>query len=406
MNKKEAQQLIDRYLAGHADARERALVERWYERKSAHERLRDADAFEHLADELWTGTKLRAGINIVQDTGITKSARLWRQVAVAAAAVAAITLGTWLYVNELASSRNASRNDEVVVNDIAPGRNTATLTLPNGKTIKLSDAKTGLVIGDKSLTYTDGSSLRGAFSDEAIFSNNDVMLTATTPRGGTYQVTLPDGTRVWLNADSKISFPSQFTGKQRKVLMEGEAYFEVAKLTRSSLRGRSGTLQSGSNAVQNGNERVPFIVETKRQTIEVLGTHFNVTAYADEHRVMTTLLEGKVKVIESGDSMTLAPGEQAYSDGDGLRGLKTDDLEAVIAWKNGQFMFTDEDLQSIMRKVARWYDVEVVYEKGFQNRGLVGTISKFENVSKVLKMLELTGTVRFKVEGRRITVMK
>ena len=406
MNKEEAQQLIDRYLAGHADARERALVERWYERKSAQEQLRGADAFEHLADELWTGTKLRAGINTGQDTGIKKSARLWRQVAVAAAAVAAITLGTWLYVNELASSRNASRNDEVVVNDIAPGKHTATLTLPNGKTIELSDAKTGLVINDKSLTYTDGSSLPGAFSDEAIFSNNDVMLTATTPRGGTYQVTLPDGTRVWLNADSKISFPSQFTGKQRKVLMEGEAYFEVAKLTRSSLRGRSGTLQPGSNAVQNGNERVPFIVETKTQTIEVLGTHFNVTAYADEHHVMTTLLEGKVKVTESGDAMTLAPGEQAYSDGDGLRGLKTDDLEAVIAWKNGQFMFTDEDLQSIMRKVARWYDVEVVYEKGFQNRGLVGTISKFENVSKVLKMLELTGTVRFKVEGRRITVMK
>ena len=247
MNKEEAQQLIDRYLAGHADAREHALVERWYERKSAQVQLRDADAFEHLADELWTGTKLRAGINSGHDTGIKKSTRLWRQIAVAAAAVAAITLGTWLYVNELASSRNASRNDEVVVNDIAPGKNTATLTLPNGKTIKLSDAKTGLVIGDKSLTYTDGSSLRGAFSDEAIFSNNDVMLTANTPRGGTYQVTLPDGTRVWLNADSKISFPSQFTGKQRKVLMEGEAYFEVAKLTRSSLRGRSGTLQPGSS---------------------------------------------------------------------------------------------------------------------------------------------------------------
>jgi len=354
MEPQEINSLLDKYKEGIASPAEIDALHNWYREKGYVDGVYPDE--EVLVKE-------RIHNRLIVEINPVRKVRLWPRIAVAAAAVAVITLGVWFY-----NISNTARHPELVsgpalANDIAPGKNTATLTLADGKVIHLDTNRTSVVVADSVKTMT--------------------MLTASTPRGGTYQVTLPDGTKVWLNADSKISFPSQFTGKERKILMEGEAYFEVYK-----------------------DKRHPFVVETNRQTIEVLGTHFNVSAYAEDKEVITTLIEGKVKVTGDGNTLTLDPGDQAYSGGDGIRGLRTEDPEAVIAWKNGQFMFADEDLMSIMRKVARWYDVEVVYQEGFVNRGLVGTISKFENVSKVLKMLELTGTVHFKVEGRRITVMK
>lgn len=309
-----------------------------------------------------------------------------------AAAVAVITLGIWLYYTPRHPDAGQDPGRAQYANDIAPGKNTATLTLANGKTIKLSDAKAGVVIGDDKLTYDDGSAIRHPELVSGSRTGEASMLTASTPRGGTYQVVLPDGTHVWLNADSKISFPSQFNGKERRILMEGEAYFEVSKV------------YSSSRASAATRDLVPFIVETNRQTIEVLGTHFNVSAYADEKDVMTTLLEGKVKVKGDGNTITLAPGEQAYSGLDGIRGLKTDDPDAVIAWKEGDIVL-DADIQTIMRQLSRWYNVEVIYEGKVSSQEFGGTISRSKNISEVLNVLQSTGRIKFKIEGRRVTVM-
>jgi len=316
--------------------------------------------------------------------------RLWPRIAVAAAAVVAITLGVWLY--EIASSRSVSRSDEIVQNDIAPGRNTATLTLANGKTVTLSDAKTGVMINASKFTYSDGTVLdpssRGTEGSLDHTTSRDVSsrrhdgkgnnIAVATPRGGTYQVVLPDGTEVWLNADSKISFPTQFAETKRRVSLEGEAYFQVAK-----------------------DKKHPFIVESKGQQVEVLGTHFNISSYADEGSVKTTLLEGSVNV----NGTILRPNQQAILKGSALQ-IKTVDPSVAIAWKNGEFVFNEEPLQDIMRMVARWYDVEVVYENIDKNKPFGGSVSRFENISKVLEKLELTGSVHFKIEGRRVTVSK
>lgn len=309
---------------------------------------------------------------------VKRSVRLWPRIAVAAAAVAAIVVGVWFFSAPRHPDAETS-SAQAAVNDIAPGKNTATLTLANGKVIDLDTSRTSVVVADSVKAMT--------------------MLVASTPRGGTYQVVLPDGSKVWLNADTKISFPSQFTGKERKILLAGEAYFEVAK-----------------------DKQHPFIVESNGQEVEVLGTHFNISAYQDEGAVKTTLLEGSVKVsygsrrpeLGSGpqtgksliqDNIVLKPNQQLILSGNKLDVI-TANLEQIMAWKNGQFAFHKQSLQEIMRGVARWYNVEVVYEADFKSRPFTGSISRFEDISTVLHVLELTGAVHFKVEGRRVTVMK
>ena len=383
--------LIAKHLTGALSAVEQQSLDAWlkgdekntaiFNRIVAHESLAAALVeLEQVNTELaLANVKARIGALAQR-----KSVRLWPRIAVAAAAVAAITLGTWIYMNEVASSRKALRTDAVVMNDIAPGKNTATLTLPNGKTIKLSDAKTGVVIGDDKLAYNDGTEISGRHPELASASRprEAILLIAATPRGGTYQVELPDGTKVWLNADSKISFPSQFIGKERKILLEGEAYFEVFK--------------DGAH---------PFIVQTDKQEIEVLGTHFNVNSYEDETSVRTTLLEGSVRVSTQNGSSILKPDQQAILNKHGLK-VEEVNAEDVVAWKDGLFIFEDEPLESVMRKIARWYNVEVEYQGVDKTVRIGGGVSKYENVSKVLKQLELTKGVHFKIEGRKIIAMQ
>jgi transmembrane sensor len=367
--------------------------------------------------------------------------RRWKSIVAVAAAVAAITLGTWLYYT---SSMNGSSSRGIegslaYATDIAPGKNTATLTLADGKAINLSDAKSGVIIEALKLTYSDGTAItsslregtRETSSGQAVkqshqdsqdeiasIPRNDgrvQTLVMSTPRGGTYQVVLPDGTKVWLNADSKISFPSQFIGSQRKIVLSGEAYFEVSH-----------------NALK------PFVVQTDKQQVTVLGTHFNINSYADEGATKTTLLEGSVSVSyvprlrstssrgtegtlgrttsrdpsmlrddeKMPESIILKPNQQSVITGSNRITVKQIDPELAVAWKNGEFSFKKENLKDIMRSVARWYNVEVVYANDFQSQPFTGTVSKFDNISSVLKVLELTGKVHFKIEGRRVTVMK
>jgi ferric-dicitrate binding protein FerR (iron transport regulator) len=229
------------------------------------------------------------------------------------------------------------------------------------------------------LTYTIAG-LQVTEKDAAFYN------TITTPRGGQYQVTLSDGTKVWLNAASSIRFPVLFTGNERKVEITGEAYFEVAK-----------------------NVSKPFKVKTISSEVEVLGTHFNVNAYDDEAVAKTTLLEGlvKVSVPQTGGKLAarfLQPGQQSGITKDGrISVLNNADTEEAVAWKNGRFQFRSADLKSILRQISRWYDVDVVY-KGNVDLHFTGQLTRDDYVSKVFDKLALTGEVHFKIEGKKIIV--
>ena len=207
--------------------------------------------------------------------------------------------------------------------------------------------------------------------------------TISTPRGGQYQIELPDGSQVWLNAASSLRFPTAFAGKERKVEISGEAYFEITK-----------------------NKSMPFVVKINEAEVQVLGTHFNVMAYNDEAAVKTTLLEGSVKFKSSDNTSTLIPGQQSQLTKDGkVKVVDGVDVDKVVAWKNGAFNFHGEDMDAIGRQLARWYDVEVVNNSKIEGLFYAEDIPKNIKLSEVLKMLQLTGEVSFKVEGRRIIVM-
>lgn len=267
---------------------------------------------------------------------------------------------------------------------ISIGKNAAILTLADGRKIDLLKAENGR------LTEESGVAIRKTAYGKLVYEvkevstrvNNEKYLnTISTPKGGQYQVILPDETIVWLNAASSIRFPAGFTNlKQRKVQLSGEAYFEVAK-----------------------DKQHPFIVETGQQEVEVLGTHFNLNAYGDEQNVKTTLLEGSVRVLSGKDLVVLKPGQQSLLHNHTLD-VANADTEEAVAWKNGYFKFNSEPLPSIMRKLSRWYDVEVVYEGKPGNDRFGGTISRYKNLADVLEMLESTKLVKFKVEGRKIIV--
>jgi len=305
---------------------------------------------------------------------------LWSRIAGIAAAVAFIALGAWFFMAKQQVSDNKTA-DIISTNDIVPGKNRATLTLGNGKVITLSEEKSGVVIDVSSglIYYNDGTKVKA--SSEGAFSGAKKMLTMSTPKGGAYQVILPDGTKTWLNAASTLKFLEDFSGaNQRRVELIGEAYFEVAK-----------------------DKQHPFIVVSRGQEVEVLGTHFNINSYESEADMRTTLLEGSVKVSYKSNDYLLTPGMQAKI-GDRVR-LSNVDADQVVAWMRGDFNFKDENIQSIMRKISRWYDMDVVYVGNVENKDFDGTVSRFKNVSEVLKMLELTDAIHFKVEEGRIIVM-
>lgn len=268
-------------------------------------------------------------------------------------------------------------------NTVAPGGNKAVLTLADGSVLALDSGSVSKTIkqGNTSI-LNEGKGLlvyaaKGPSGPAPLYNKIAV------PRGGQYQLKLPDGTVVWLNSASSLRFPTQFSGKERSVELNGEAYFEVAK-----------------------NKEMPFKVHVRDMEVRVLGTHFNVMAYDDEENINTTLLEGSVKVSNAMRTAVIRPGQQAsLKKSSGVLGVEEVNTVEAIAWKNGNFLFADEDIETIMRRISRWYNVEVEYKGNLSDKNFAGSISRYENVSEVLKMLELTGTIHFKVEGRRIIVM-
>lgn len=310
--------------------------------------------------------------------------RLTRYVAIAAVLLMVVAAGIMLFNKN--SALDPAAHISHAAGLVVPGGNKAYLTLADGKVISLTDAGKGQLAEQAGISIrktADGQVVYEAEKQEADAAGK--TNTVTTPRGGQYQIVLPDGTRVWLNAASTLSFPTAFAGlKNRVVELKGEAYFEVAK-----------------------DKSKPFIVKTTQQQVEVLGTHFNINAYADEENTRTTLLEGSVKVAAMGvlsQSAVLKPNQQAIL-ADNTLTVAAVDPEMAIDWKTGNFSFNKESLPAIMRKISRWYDVEIVYQDNYTGNDFTGIVSRKKQVTEVLDLLELTGLVHFKIEGRRITVM-
>lgn len=324
--------------------------------------------------QLWTSYKKLAGI----------------------AALLLLSLGFFFYFSKDTGSQPGivvKSNEVASKTKIAPGGNKAVLTLSTGKSFVLDNTKNGLLFDESGLRARkvkegqlifDSSTAKPASNTPQLLAYN----TITTPRGGQYQVVLPDGTKVWLNAASSLRFAAVHSDEERVVELNGEAYFEVAGLVSERSR-----------------KKVPFKVRSGNHVVEVLGTHFNVKAYNDEAAVTTTLLEGSVKVsgTKAAGAKLLKPGQQAKVSS--VIKVSNVDATEAIAWKDGYFNFSHENIESIMRNISRWYDVEVVYEKNVTKEEFVGAVLKYQNVSQVLEMLQLTGAVKFKIQGRRITVM-
>jgi ferric-dicitrate binding protein FerR (iron transport regulator) len=221
-----------------------------------------------------------------------------------------------------------------------------------------------------------------AYNKTLTSTSTPIYNTMTTPRGGKYDLELSDGTRVWLNASSSITYPIAFSGTERRVTVTGEAYFEVAK-----------------------NKDMPFKINVDGQEeVQVLGTHFNIMAYSDEPLIKTTLLEGSVKIVKNKTTGMLKPGQQAQMTTDGKLSVTDDaDINAVMAWKNGQTLFVNEDIKTIMRRASRWYDVDIEYQGGVPARLFTGGISRESNLSVLLKVLELN-KIHFKAAGKKLIV--
>jgi hypothetical protein len=282
------------------------------------------------------------------------------------------------------------KEETVVVNDIEAGEDKAILTLGDGSIIILDDAKNGI------LANQGGNSVLKAAEGEVIYSfineikdptledqqSPVIYNTIETPKGGKFQIRLPDGSKVWLNAASSLRFPTVFNGSKRQVELTGEAYFEVSP-DKSKI----------------------FEVNTRNQVVQVLGTHFNINAYMDEPTVNTTLLEGSVRVsdLRTNISQLLKPGEQSQLS-EQIDVINLKDTNEAVAWKAGYFQFDEADIKTVMRQIERWYDVSVVYEGDLPNYRFRGEIERNLSLLQVLKVLEKT-KVHFRLDGREVTVM-
>ena len=387
--------LAEKFLAGAATAEEQEQLHQLYDKWMDDEEtvVSETEQTEVLRTEILQAIKDR--INAQKRIIPFYKRKSWRLLA--AASIIVVT-GVLLFYylqpasgkNEFVSKDNLPTNQSPVV----PGKDRATLTLSNGAVIDLDSSGAGLLAlqGNTHIINKDGKIIydpRNTGNGETIYN------TISTPRGGQYQLVLPDGSKVWLNATSSIKFPVAFTGNSRTVELTGEAYFEVA----------THRLPSG--------HKMPFkVLVANKAEVEVLGTHFNIMAYGEEEAIKTTLLEGSVKVsnqsaIGNRQSAMLKPGEQvSISHSFQLSQPMAVETEEVVSWKNGKFHFNNADIKVIMRQIARWYDVDVEYRNISSETYLGGVVSRKEDLRQLLNYFEIAGKVHFTVEGRKIIVSR
>lgn len=294
---------------------------------------------------------------------------------VAAAAVVLLLAGSAYWLMNKQQEKPATAVQQIAHTDIAPGMNKAVLTLADGSVVTLDSA--GNQVIKQGIHKQNGQLVYSGEKDGDVVHYNKL----STPRGGQFKIVLPDGSKAWLNSASTLRYPTAFTGTERTVELEGQAYFEVAK-----------------NAAQ------PFKVMVGNMEVQVLGTDFDIMAYTDESTRNTTLLSGSVQVKNGQALKLLKPGQQALTSADGIT-VKEADLKKVTAWRNGLFVFNNMALPAILREVARWYDVEIVYAAKPSEELYGGGIGRNLNLSGVLDLLEGSGYNHFRIEGRKVIVL-
>lgn len=377
MNETEILALLKKYQEGTLSREDKDKLDAWYLHKASNN---NSQLNEY---ELQDSYKLlQSKLPLYKET---KVIRIWPRVAAAASIALLFCTGIFYF------TKPKQQNIEVAAKpqEIAPGGTRGILTLSNGKQIVLSAisgkdtiAKEG---DEQEVTIKMGANGVITYiinpNADASKDDPDSFNTLSTPTGGQYNIVLADGTKVYLNTVSSIKYPTQFNGDQRVVELEGEAYFEVAK-----------------------NKNKPFIVKSSNQSIEVLGTHFNVHAYNNESVLKTTLLEGSVAVSYKNQKSILKPGQQSsVSDNFAKIKIREVDTEAAIAWKNGRFKFDNADLKTVMKQLERWYGIKVEYRGDVSDVRFNGGTFMNKNLSEVLKVLELSN-IKFKVEGKTIIV--
>jgi transmembrane sensor len=354
MTIEEAKQLLIRYNVGECTEEEKLLVENSFFEYNEQEIDISEEAIKEIGEQIYE--------NLPFPKNVAKRINLWRAIG-AIAAISLLSVCTWIFFDRLTMPPRT-----VQIRDISPGGNKATITLGSGKTIRLSGSKSGIVIENDNLTYLDGTTI------DNIDQNSGVQM-LTTPKGGQYQIQLPDGTKVWLNANSSLKYPTSFVHtNERNVELQGEAYFEVSP-----------------------NKAKPFIIRSNSQTVKVLGTHFNINNYQDNGNTITTLVEGSVKVTNpSLQQAILKPNQQSIVRGNIIK-VQDADIETALAWKNGRLEFKDADLKTILKQVARWYDIEIEYRGEIPNRTYNGSISRSSNLSVLLDILAYSD-IHFTIE--------
>lgn len=368
---------------GKASVEERTYFDRWYQSFDDDE-MQLPPVYQNRQGTIHDRMHDKIFLEIASENK-TSNARFRNSYWIAAAVVLFFTsIALLLFFNR---SLNISPKDVALQHEdslIKPAHEGGTLTLANGNKIDLSEVGLGRIALDGGLVITKLANGEIVYEQTNASVDKNISNTISTTNGETYRVRLPDGTSVWVNTGSSLTFPLTFATNERKIHLTGEAYFEVAP-----------------------NTQAPFKVVTDYQTIEVLGTHFNVSAYTDEAVVETTLLEGKVKVTHTGENAILHVGQQARSvkDRPGIR-VRNADLEAVMSWKNGYFRFRNDNIKTVMQQIARWYDVDVVFTGPVTDEKFNGTIERTKSIHEVLEMLEATKVLNFKIEGRRLIVME
>jgi len=379
---KRIQQLALKWLRGELSDTEKQAFNAWYESF-------DDTLLESETDESPEALRDRLYQQILKKEAISAKPRIrpltvTLRIAAAAMVLLFMGLGIYLLINNSSNKQHKTQLVHHQNDTILPGGNKAILTLADGSHVVLDTSRIGL------LTQTGNIAIRKTAQGQIVYdlqqkaphsiTSETTYNSIRTPAGGEYQVVLPDGSKVWLNALSTLTFPTQFLGTERKVELSGEAYFEVEK-----------------------DKEKPFSVAVNGTTVQVLGTQFNIMGYPDEKSTNVTLLGGSVRVNKATFSKLIVPGQQAKVN-DQIQVLDVE-TDQAIAWKNGLFVFDNENIQEIMRKIARWYDVEIAYEGNITQKKFGGSISKYEQLADVLQIMEQTDVIHFKIQERRIWVM-
>lgn len=394
MKKQQFIKILHKYVNGKANENEREFIDAYYrlllaKSKSASKPAGEEDVedtlLQHgLLSKIWDQIYDEKQVSAKESIHFSKT---WQ---IAATIAVLIIAGIIFYT---ITGQRSFRKKSIAVSQpmdtlmIKPGGNKAVLTLSNGKKIFLDNTSNGSLAkqGNVSVIKLNGGQLTYKGVNQAHNENSQpVYNTLSTPRGGQYKLTLPDGTKVWLNAASSLHYPVAFSGQTRTVALTGEGYFEIAQ-----------------------DAQKPFIVQADKIKIEVLGTSFDVNSYKEEDAIKTTLEGGSIKMTEGEESILLKPGERVSVDKkNGEMHVGKANVAADIAWKNGFFFFDNTNIKEIMARVSRWYDVKVVYATTeLSHKSYSGVLPRYSRVGALLNMLEMTGTVHFKIEDRTITVM-